>query len=154
MARAKTLNISESIIHLLHRASQFADYQFERTAGVHGLTSRQLVVLDAIAKLQEPSQTDVCDATGIDRSTLADMVRRLCARRLITRRRNRIDARAYNLRLTEDGIDCLGKLLPTMTEAEQQVTGALSEGKRREFMDLLKTILAPSGTPPRKPARP
>jgi len=154
MAKMKTTNISDSVIHLLHRASQFGDYQFEQATAAHGLTARQIVVLDAIAKMNEPSQTAVCDATGIDRSTLADMVRRLCARRLIVRRRNRSDARAYTLRLTEAGMDGLEKLLPTMIEAEQRVTGMLSETRRREFIELLRAILMPPpAAPPRKPSR-
>lgn len=154
MAKVKTVHISDSVIHLLHRASQFADHQFEHATNVHGLTARQIVVLDAIAKLTDPSQTDVCDETGIDRSTLADMVRRLCARRLVARRRSRADARAYTLRLTEDGSNCLEELLPTMIEAEQRVTGVLSESRRREFVDMLHSILAPPpSAPSRKPSR-
>jgi DNA-binding MarR family transcriptional regulator len=154
MAKVKTVNISNSVIHLLHRASQFADHQFEQATAAHGLTVHQLVVLDAIAKLDDPSQTDVCDVTGIDRSALADMVRRLCARRLVGRRRNRADARAYTLKLTDDGIACLENLLPTMFEAEQKVTGVLSESRRRDFIDLLHSILAPSfAAPTRKLAR-
>lgn len=154
MAKIKTVNLSDNVIHLLHRASQFADHQFEHATTAHGLTARQIVVLDAIAKLNDPSQTDVCDETGIDRSTLADMVRRLCARRLVVRRRSRADARAYTLRLTEDGIACLQKLLPSMIEAEQRVTGVLSESRRREFVDILHSILAPPpAAPSRKPSR-
>ena len=154
MAKVKTVHICDNVIHLLHRASQFADQQFEQASAAQGLTARQLVVLDAIAKLDDPSQTAVCDVTGIDRSTLADMVRRLCARRLVVRRRSRADARAYTLRLTEEGSNCLAKLLPIMAEAEKKMTGPLSESRRREFVEIIRSILpAPAATTTRKLAR-
>jgi DNA-binding MarR family transcriptional regulator len=152
MVKTRTVNLSDSVIHLLHRASQQADQQLETAMSDTGLTARQLVVLDTIARLETPNQTDICDATGIDRSTLADMVKRLSARRLIVRRRDRNDARAYNLRLTEEGERALEKTLPQVHAAELQITGKLSESRRKEFLDLLKLLLGGARTlPARKP---
>ena len=59
------------------------------------LTPRQLAVIITVAQNEGLSQTGILDATGIDRSTLADVVRRLTKKRLLQRRRTREDARAY-----------------------------------------------------------
>lgn len=151
MAKAPAPDFSNSVIHLLHRASQFADFQLESVAAETGLTARQLVVLDAISKLEEPSQTSICLETGIDRSTLADMVRRLCSRRLVVRKRSRKDARAYVLRLTDEGRSYLDKLASKVGQAEQTVMIPLPENDRRKFLDLLHKIAEqPLTSPSRK----
>lgn len=151
MAKAQPADFSNSVIHLLHRASQFADFQLESAAAETGLTARQLVVLEAISKLDEPSQTSICQETGIDRSTLADMVRRLCTRRLVVRKRSRKDARAYVLRLSEEGQNCLERLASKVGQAEQHVMVSLPESERKKFLDLLHKIAGqPLASPSRK----
>ena len=48
-------------------------------------------------------QKALIDRTGIDRSTLADIIRRMLKKGLILRRRTKEDARAYAVRLSEEG---------------------------------------------------
>src|SRR5262245_47397948 len=87
-----------SALHLLHRAGQCADEMFAVSVGEVGLTPRQFAVMAAIANTEEPSQTTLVEYTGIDRSTMADIVRRLTSRGLVQRRRTRRDARRYAVR--------------------------------------------------------
>ena len=61
------------------------------------------MILKAIAANEGASQTAIVDLTGVDRSTLADVVKRLLQRRLLARKRSKADARAYQLTLTDDG---------------------------------------------------
>jgi DNA-binding MarR family transcriptional regulator len=91
---------TNSPTHLLHRAGQLADDLFSRAVGDLGITARQYVVLSVVDGLEDPSQTTLCQNTGIDRSTLADIVRRLVGRGLLRRRRTRSDARMYAVRIT------------------------------------------------------
>ena len=71
-----------SALHLLHRAGQCADELFASQVKESDLTPRQFVVLTAVAGIEEPSQTTLVQKTGIDRSTVADIVRRLVERGL------------------------------------------------------------------------
>lgn len=151
MAKTPAPDFSNSIIHLLHRASQLADYQLEAVAAETGLTARQLVVLDAIAKSEEPSQSTICVETGIDRSTLAEMVNRLCSRKLVVRKRSRKDARAYILRLTDEGEHALERLSSKLGQAENHLTASLPESERRKFIDLLNKIIGQTAANSRKP---
>lgn len=141
MKKSKSVNSPGTVMHMLHRASQLADGCFETANRNVGLTARQLVVMDVIARLGKPCQTDVCEATGIDRSTLADIVRRLAGRRLITRRRNRLDARANQLCLTDEGRRLLEDALAHAKEAERVMLGVLGETKRADFVALLQLLL-------------
>src|SRR5215510_8853476 len=94
--------LTRSPIHLLHRASQAVEDAFASEVDIEGLTPRQLAVLTTIAQHEGLSQTGIVDRTGIDRSTLADIVRRLQKKGLLQRRRTKEDARAYAVKLTEE----------------------------------------------------
>jgi len=83
---AKNSNqLERSATHLIHRAGQRATDIFQAEARDSGLTPRQFAVLMTIAEEEGLTQTDLVDRTGIDRSTLADIVARLLARGLIQR---------------------------------------------------------------------
>jgi len=118
--------LTTSITHLLHRACQVADSVFNEEAGKTGLTTRQFAVLIAVANNRDISQTGLVQATGIDRSTVAEIVKRLLRRGLIKRKRTRLDARAYAVRLTDEGEALLGEVEPAAQRAEERLQRAFS----------------------------
>lgn len=120
--------LSESLTHLLHRACQVADSIFNEEAGKTGLTTRQFAVLVAVASNRDISQTGLVAVTGIDRSTVAEIVKRLLRRGVIKRKRTRLDARAYAVRLTDEGEALLRDAEPAARRAEQRI-GSLIEGQ-------------------------
>ena len=123
-----------SLIHLLHRASQVAEERLMRELGGVDVTPRQLAVLAAVDAHQGASQTDIVEATGVDRSTVADMVRRLLKRGLVSRKRSKEDARAYAVQLTNAGQRVLAKADPVMQRVEAEL---LPAKKRAELVGLL-----------------
>ena len=70
-------NLNTSPSHLLHRAQQIAANHSAAALKSAGLTLRQFSVLSALSGNEGVSQSDLVNATGIDRSTLADMVARM-----------------------------------------------------------------------------
>jgi len=60
-------------------------------------------VLEAVAARSGLTQTDLVKATGIDRSTLADLVARMTTKGLLERERSTLDARAKAVRLSPEG---------------------------------------------------
>jgi MarR family transcriptional regulator, temperature-dependent positive regulator of motility len=85
--------IDRSPLHLLHRAKQAVELLFVQSAAGIDLTPRQLLILMMVADHEGLSQTDLTEHTGVDRSTMADVVRRLKSKGWIQRRRTREDAR-------------------------------------------------------------
>lgn len=139
MADTRTGN---SALHLLHRAGQRADELFAETIGKSDLTPRQFAVLKAVAESEEPSQTTLVEKTGIDRSTLADIVRRLVERRMLQRRRTKQDARMYAVRLTSAGQSALKGAEPVARKTDDKLLSALSASERDTFVKLLSRIVA------------
>ena len=134
-------SLQSSAVHLLHRAGQCAEEVF--TAGFlrWDLTPRQYAVLIAAQEHEGCSQTDIVARTGVDRSTLADLVRRLLKKGLLQRRRTREDARAYSVRLTDAGREIVGMSSAAAGRVESQILGGLSAGEREKLVSLLATII-------------
>ena len=128
-------------MHLLHRAGQCAADIFSSEARISGLTPRQFAVLMAVAEEQGLTQTELVERTGIDRSTLADIVSRLLGRGLIQRRRAKEDARAYAIKLTPQGAKSLRDAQPGAVAADSQLLASLPPAKRQDFLDLLNLIV-------------
>ncbi len=120
--------LGASITHLLHRACQVADSIFNDEAGMTGLTTRQFAVLIAVAQNRDISQTGLVQVTGIDRSTVAEIVKRLLRRGLIKRKRTRLDARAYAVRLTDEGEALMREAEPAARRAEERLRSVFNDG--------------------------
>lgn len=133
--------LSESMLHLLHRAGQVADEMFSEEMHGSDLTPRQFAVLRVLQRLESASQTDIVNETGIDRSTLADIVKRLVARGLIARRRSKSDARAYAVRLTPSGKDALKSAEPASERVESRLLKSLPQARRDAFIDSLAQLV-------------
>ncbi len=140
--------VSNSTTHLLHRAGQLAEDLFARSIGEIGLTARQFVVLSVVETLDDPSQTALCEISGIDRSTLADIVGRLVARGLLSRRRTRQDARMYAVRITPEGQDILQRALPIANKVDEILVESLSPEQRAQFGAFLQKVVARQGARP------
>lgn len=134
--------MSESLLSLLHRANQIATEKFSSAMGESDLTARQVHVLAAIGANEGSSQAQIVEMTGVDRSTLADMVKRLQKKKLIERRRSKVDARAYVLRLSESGKQALDIGQPALNNVEMNLLPAKG---RSELAVLLQKLIGSSG---------
>ena len=120
-------------MHLLHRAGQCATDIFLAEAHASGLTPRQFAVLTTIAEEEGFTQTELVERTGIDRSTLADIVARLLGRGLIQRRRAKEDARAYAIKLTAQGWKSLRDAEPGAVSADTRLLARAAAGQAAGF---------------------
>jgi DNA-binding MarR family transcriptional regulator len=136
-----TGNLGDSMLHLLHRAGQVADELFAEEMQGSELTPRQFAVLQVLERLETASQTAIVNETGIDRSTLADIVKRLVSRGLIARRRSKTDARAYAVRLTAAGREALKGAEPASARVESRLLKVLPQNRRDAFVDSLSQLV-------------
>jgi len=135
-------SLIRSPIHLLHRAGQCAADIFAAEMADLDLTPRQFAVLLTVAQREGLSQTDLVELTGIDRSTLADIVRRMLKKGLLQRRRTREDARAYAVRLTDEGVRVLSAARPKVEAVDARIVATLSSEQRTTLVEDLRTIVA------------
>ncbi|KUO54989.1 MAG: MarR family transcriptional regulator [Alphaproteobacteria bacterium BRH_c36] len=142
---SKVVQLEQSPIHLLHRAGQCAGDVFQSEMRTEDLTPRQYAVLVAVAENEGLSQTNLVDMTGIDRSTLADIIRRMLKKGLVQRRRTKEDARAYAVKLTEDGRRILEAAEPMAKKVDERILQALPAAERERFLSDLSMIVEALG---------
>ena len=133
--------LARSPIHLLHRAGQCAADIFTAEMAGLDLTPRQFAVLLTVSMNEGLSQTDLVMLTGIDRSTLADIVRRMLKKGLLQRRRTREDARAYAVKLTDEGLRVLAAARPKVEAVDARILLALSAEQQSTLVSDLKSIV-------------
>lgn len=137
---AKTF--ARSFSHLLKRAVQYSVHCYMEEAGKSGLTHRQYTVLSAVDAHDGKSQTELVRITGIDRSTLADLVARLMAQGYLQRRRSKEDARTNAVKLTPVGKKALKSGQSGADDVDKKLLQLLGTTDRRVVMEALAVIAA------------
>jgi len=142
--------MKESPIFLARRVVQkFSDAYAAELVPIYGrqagraltLTLPQYFTLRAIARFdQAPSQTDLVEATGIDRSTMAALIRGLRRRGFITRVRRKDDARAYAIRVSEEGAKIVAKVAPIVERVERNLLAKIPAKNRDAFLATLEQL--------------
>jgi DNA-binding MarR family transcriptional regulator len=109
-------------------------------------------VLAAIAEKPGRSQTDLVIATGVDRSTLADMITRMEKRGWILRVTAVDDARANAVTLAAAGRAALNNAIPHARAADEALLDALPRGERKSFQDMLSKLAQAADSAAEAPA--
>ena len=130
--------LQQSPGHLLRRAQQYADDLYKNHVGKDGPTARQFTVLHTVSQEEGLSQTDLVRKTGIDRSTLADMIARLTKKGYLARSRTKDDARANSVKLTAQGRKVLNGASNKVMKAEEEALSMLPKTQQASFMKNLK----------------
>src|ERR1700744_4495748 len=132
--------LSEAPSHLIRRCQQFYGDLYAREAGSRELTKQQFTLLCALEHNDGASQTTLVDITGIDRSTLAEMVRRMLERGLLSRERTEEDQRANAVAITQAGRKALRAARIAADRAERALLEALPLPDRQKFVKALSQI--------------
>ncbi|MFN3607970.1 MAG: MarR family winged helix-turn-helix transcriptional regulator [Hyphomonas sp.] len=149
-----SFNLNSSPSHLLHRAQQIAANHSAAALKSAGVTLRQFSVLAALSGNEGVSQSDLVNATGIDRSTLADMVARMETAGLIKRADSKTDARAKSVSLTAKGKKAYDKALPAVTKADDALFSTLAKAKQDALLQGLTGLVDDSEKKETAPAAP
>jgi DNA-binding MarR family transcriptional regulator len=137
--------LAASPSHLLHRVLQLALDIYAEETGKGALTQRQYAVLAAASTLDGASQTDLVRMTGIDRSTLADMVARMIEKGWLGRERSQTDARAKTVSLTDKGRAALKEIAPKVQAADDRILANLVSSRRSGFISALAALADAGG---------
>lgn len=135
-------NLDKSVGHLLRRAQQYSFDMYANQVGTGGLTPRQFAVLQAVSENPGLSQTDLVKRTGIDRSTLADMISRMLKKGILARHRTKSDARANAVSVTASGKRAMKGAASKVATADRDVLKAVPKAQQAGFLKALTAISA------------
>jgi len=134
-------DLSQAPSHLLRRCVQYANDLFSQEPGASDLTKQQYTVLAAVEQNEGMSQTDLVNITGIDRSTLAEMIRRMIEKGLLDRERTESDQRANAVRIATGGRKALRSARTASERVEKTLLAGLSSTDRAKFVRMLTAVV-------------
>jgi DNA-binding MarR family transcriptional regulator len=134
------LDLSEMIGHLL-RACQQLDVAIWSGVFPAGPTSPQFAVLHALAHEGPLNQTALRSKARLDRSSAADVIRRLVARRLVSQVRDPADARRKVVRLTNAGRAVYAEATGRAQRVNEAMLDGMAGPDRATLTGLLNSLL-------------
>ena len=154
-------DLAQAPSHLIRRCQQYFGDLYALEAGARELTPQQFTVLAALEHNEGVSQTALVEITGIDRSTLAEMARRMVEKGLLSRERTEQDQRANAVAISPGGRKALRSARLAAERAERALLEALPASERPKFVKALAQIAAAADAlavnggikPPHKGAR-
>lgn len=139
-ADVRSFRLIDAPGHLLRRNHQRSYEIFARLVG-DDITRQQVALLVALEQNQGASQNQLVAATGLDKSTLKEMLGRMVANGWVARARDPNDRRAWTIRLTKEGKRLLEDRLPDVVRAQSEILEPLPPALRPVFIDCLKILL-------------
>ncbi len=140
--------IFDSIRHLV-RLLRLTDRAVQSELGLSGA---QLFVIHELGKAPALSLSDLAERTRTDQSSVSVVVSRLVEAGLVTRERDRRDARRLVLNLTRAGRALAEKSAPAAQERIVEALERMAAADRRRCADAFSRLVAdigrPEGAPP------
>jgi DNA-binding MarR family transcriptional regulator len=131
---------SEEVLILLRRLIRAVDLHSKKLVRETGLTTPQVVVLQAIRDSGEVTTGRISSAVSLSQATVTTIVDRLEDRGLIERYRSTIDRRVVHLRLTAAGRSALRKAPPLLHERFRRSYASLNPARQRAILNALRDV--------------
>ena len=126
--------------HLIRRAQQVHDWLWNvRVSEV--VTSPQFAVLYTLRDRPDIDQKTLGEQVSLDRSTAAEVVKRLTERGLVRRLRDPNDRRRNRLRLTAAGIRTVERLTPLAEQMNGMLVSVLSASEQTQLLRMLNLMV-------------
>jgi DNA-binding MarR family transcriptional regulator len=140
--------LMERLSFLLKRSSSLVEQAIETGLTRLDINGREFGVLTLIETEGPASQQRLADRIGVDRTTMVALIDALEEKRLVHRRRDPSDRRAYQLEATAAGRKTLHDALKAVELGEQQALASLTNTESATLKQALQRLAQaqPPGT--------
>jgi DNA-binding MarR family transcriptional regulator len=125
------------------------DDLYQNVTGQSGITPRQFGLLIALYQLGPLTPSVLAERISCDRNTLSEMLKRMTARKLVSKRNNSEDRRSIEVQITAKGKEALLSVVPAAAELQGIMLAPLRKKDRAHF---LKCLLAIAKARPSSPS--
>ncbi|SFJ31322.1 MarR family winged helix-turn-helix transcriptional regulator [Bradyrhizobium sp. cf659] len=116
------------------------DLLYQDLTGQSDITPRQFGVLIALYQDGPLTPSALAERISSDRNTLSEMLKRMAARKLISKRSNSEDRRSIQVQITAKGENALLDVVPAAAELQNALLAPLSKEDRAHFLKCMLTI--------------
>ena len=126
---------------LIRRLNQIHVALFFECCKGYDVTPVQYGLLTTLSELPGLDQTSLCAEVGVDRTTMADVLRRLEERGLVVREPSPLDGRQKLVRITASGARVMTDMYENMRTAQVRLMAPLSPKERSEFVRMMMVLV-------------
>lgn len=138
--------------YLIRRLHQIHVGLFSEACGGLDLTAVQYAMLSVLfSGGGKFDQLSLSKAVGVDRTSGADVIKRLERRGLIAREPSTEDRRAFVVSITEQGKEVVRQVRPMMEAAQDRLVSPLTSRERETFTRLLRKMIEANNDASRAP---
>lgn len=137
--------------YLIRRLHQIHVGLFVEECGGEDVTPVQSAILTVLQSGEEMDQLTLSTSVGIDRTSGADVIRRLERRGLLARQSSKFDRRAKLVKITDAGKAFIKRVRPRMAKAQERLVAPLTDDEREEFYRLVNKLVDANNDASRAP---
>ena len=137
--------------YLIRRLHQIHVGLFVEECGGDDVTPVQSAILTVLQSGEEMDQLTLSTSVGIDRTSGADVIRRLERRGLLARQSSKFDRRAKLVKITDAGKAFIKRVRPRMAKAQERLVAPLTDDEREEFYRLVNKLVDANNDASRAP---
>jgi DNA-binding MarR family transcriptional regulator len=127
--------------YLVRRLNQIHQSLFFECCKDFTVTPVQYGLLTTLSEQPGLDQTSLCAEIGVDRTTTADVLRRLEQRGLVKREPSPLDGRQKLARITSKGTRLMHQMYEQMREAQVRFLEPLSPDDRIRFVEMMMQLV-------------
>jgi DNA-binding MarR family transcriptional regulator len=127
--------------YLVRRLNQIHQALFFECCKDFTITPVQYGLLTTLSEQPRLDQTSLCAEIGVDRTTTADVLRRLEQRGLVKREPSPLDGRQKLARVTAKGTRLMHQMYDKMREAQVRFLEPLSPEDRIRFVEMMMQLV-------------
>ncbi|KYG18988.1 hypothetical protein SE92_00880 [Bradyrhizobium sp. AT1] len=145
---ARNWRLEGGIGFLLRLLEARYDVLYQDLTGQSDITPRQFGVLIALYQDGPLTPSALAERVSSDRNTLSEMLKRMTARKLISKRNNLEDRRSIQVQITAKGEEALLGVVPAAAELQTSLLAPLSKEDRAHFLKCMLAIAKAAAAPP------
>lgn len=126
---------------LIRRLNQIHIALFFESCKDFAITPVQYGLLTTLSEQPGLDQTSLCAEVGVDRTTMADVLRRLEERGLVKREPSPADGRQKIANITKKGTRIMTDMYESMREAQVRFLEPLNAEERTEFVRMMMQLV-------------
>lgn len=136
---------------LVRRMHQIHIGLFAEECRNYDITPIQFALLTVLYSGNALDQVTLSNSVGIDRTSGADVIRRLSRRGLVERVPSKQDRRAKLVHITDEGKALVRKMQPHMERAQERFIGPLTPTEQAKFIELIEKVIRANNDASRAP---
>lgn len=147
---ARNWQLEGGIGFLLRLLEARYDVLYQNLTQQSDITPRQFGVLIALYQRGPLTPSVLAEHISCDRNTLSEMLKRMTARKLISKRSNSEDRRSIQVQITAKGEEALLAVIPAAAELQNIMLAPLRKEDRAHFLKCMLAIA--EAAPPVSPS--